>query len=59
MGEHDVETDLDPARLRRFSQQERGIGCLPVVEDGRLVGIVSERDFLNVALAALERPGVR
>jgi CBS domain-containing protein len=26
---------------------ERRIGCLPVVEDGRLVGILSESDFLR------------
>jgi CBS domain-containing protein len=31
---------------------ERKIGCLPVVEDGRLVGIVTEADF--VALVARE-----
>lgn len=30
-------------------------GCLPVVDEGRrLVGIVTERDFLRVALAVLE-----
>jgi len=30
------------------------IGCLPVVEDDRLVGIVTERDFMNVAQQLLE-----
>jgi CBS domain-containing protein len=25
------------------------VACLPVVVDGRLVGIVSERDFLRIA----------
>jgi len=25
---------------------DRKIGCLPVVEDGRLVGIVTEADFV-------------
>ena len=25
------------------------IGCLPVVDDGKLVGIVTEHDFMNVA----------
>lgn len=33
----------------------RKIGCLPVVEDGRLVGIVSEIDLLRVLEAADRR----
>jgi CBS domain-containing protein len=36
----------EAARILR----ERKIGCLPVVEDGRLVGIITEADF--VALVA-------
>jgi len=28
-------------------------GCLPVVSDGKLVGIVTEADFLNLTLALL------
>jgi CBS domain-containing protein len=35
------------------SMLERKIGCLPVLEDGRLVGILTETDF--VALAARDR----
>lgn len=34
--------------------QERRIGCLPVVQDGKLVGIITERDFLEVAAMLLE-----
>jgi len=34
--------------------QEKGVACLPVVHEGRLVGIVSERDFLAVARALFE-----
>lgn len=34
--------------VRRMN--ERRISCLPVVHEGRLVGIVSERDFLPLAL---------
>jgi len=33
---------------------DRRLSCLPVVHDGRLVGIVSERDFLQVALELLD-----
>ena len=32
----------------------RRIGCLPVVKDGRLVGIVTERDFMDIAGELLE-----
>ncbi|HSR70558.1 MAG TPA: glutamate-cysteine ligase family protein [Acidobacteriota bacterium] len=28
---------------------ENGIGCLPVVKNERLVGVVTERDFMNIA----------
>ncbi|RIL04810.1 MAG: CBS domain-containing protein [Proteobacteria bacterium] len=31
---------------------ERKIGCLPVVEDGKLVGILTESDFLRLAAEA-------
>jgi CBS domain-containing protein/gamma-glutamylcysteine synthetase len=31
------------------------IGCLPVVKDGKLVGIVTERDFMNVSAELLEQ----
>jgi CBS domain-containing protein len=30
------------------------VGCLPVVDGGRLVGIVTERDFMQVAGQLLE-----
>jgi len=30
------------------------IGCLPIVKDGRLIGIVTERDFMNVAQQIME-----
>jgi CBS domain-containing protein len=38
-------TTLDAIRLMR----EKKVACLPVVTDGRVGGIVSERDFLRVA----------
>lgn len=31
------------------------VGCLPVVHDGRLVGIVTEEDFLDIASKLLEQ----
>ncbi|MDH5490733.1 MAG: CBS domain-containing protein [Myxococcales bacterium] len=32
-------------------------GCLPVVEDGRLVGILTEADFVAYVLRLLQDPG--
>ena len=34
--------------------REHRIGCLPVVEGGALVGIVTEADFLELAVRALQ-----
>ncbi len=34
--------------------KERRIGSLPVVKDGRLIGIVTERDFMDIAAELLE-----
>jgi len=36
--------------LRRYRY-----GCLPVIQDGHLVGMVTEDDFLNVASRLLEQ----
>jgi CBS domain-containing protein len=35
--------------MRRY-----GIGCLPVTSDGKLVGIVTENDFMEIAGQLLE-----
>lgn len=37
----------------------RGIGCLPVVEDGKLKGIVTVTDLLELIGHGLERPTAR
>ncbi|MFW6067531.1 MAG: CBS domain-containing protein [Myxococcota bacterium] len=42
---------LEAARLMRTHKY----GCLPVVEQGRLVGILTEADFLDYAIQQLER----
>jgi len=41
---------LDALEIMR----QRGIGCLPVVKDGRLVGIVTAYDFLTVSAKLFE-----
>ncbi len=41
---------LDALELMR----DRNIGCLPVVNDGRLVGLVTAHDFLTVSAKLLE-----
>lgn len=35
--------------------RQNRIGCLPVVKEGRLVGIVTERDFMELAAELLEQ----
>jgi CBS domain-containing protein len=45
----DTET-LEAIRIMR----ENRVPCLPVVKEGRLVGIVSERDFMPIAYQLLE-----
>jgi CBS domain-containing protein len=42
---------LEAIRLMR----SKGIGCLPVVHDGRLVGIVTERDFMDITSQLLDQ----
>jgi CBS domain-containing protein len=34
--------------------REHNVGCLPVVEDGALVGIVTAHDFLNASARLFE-----
>jgi CBS domain-containing protein len=44
-------TLADGARLMR----DKRIGCLPVVADGRLVGVLTESDFVDLALKKDEK----
>ena len=53
----DVATvDVD-ARLRQAALflEKHQIGCLPVMGDGKLVGIITETDFVAVAINLLEQ----
>ncbi len=34
--------------------QKHKIGCLPVVEDNKLVGIITDSDFVAIAINLLE-----
>ena len=43
-------TPLEALQLMRG----RGIGCLPVVEDGRLVGMLTEAIFLGESFSLIE-----
>jgi CBS domain-containing protein len=45
---------LEAARTLR----SHGYGCVPVVEEGRLVGMVTEADFVDYAIRALSDPGL-
>jgi CBS domain-containing protein len=36
------------------SMRQHRVGCLPVVHDGRLIGVVTERDFMDIAFELLE-----
>lgn len=40
-----LETPIEEAAMVMF---DRGIGCLPVIEQGRLAGIISDRDIFRV-----------
>ena len=43
-------TTLDALKLMR----EKNIGCLPVVENEKLVGLVTAQDFLEISARLLE-----
>ena len=53
----DVATIDERASLRQAALyiEKHRIGCLPVVTDGKLVGIVTDTDFVGVAINLLEQ----
>jgi CBS domain-containing protein len=55
MERNPVTTSPDATTLEAIDLMRRHrVSCLPVVKDGRLVGIVSERDFMPIAYHLLE-----
>lgn len=46
----------EPALSAALFMRTDKIGCLPVVDDGKLVGIITEADFLDLAIRALSPP---
>jgi CBS domain-containing protein len=53
---YSIDADNTVLEAARF-MKERGFGALPVLRDGELVGILSERDIMNRVVAAGRTPG--
>lgn len=53
-----VTTPDAPALKAAELMREHHIGCLPVVEDGLLVGIITESDFLTYVIRSLSDPSI-
>lgn len=51
-----VDEDADARQAARYLREHR-VGCLPVLSQGRLVGIVTESDFLALVERLLQRGG--
>ncbi len=54
---HSINQGQSVLEAARF-MKEHSIGALPVLSDGQLVGIVSERDIMNRVVAAGRTPGM-
>lgn len=52
-----VQTVTENADLKSVAMHLRRqrLGCMPVVEDGKLVGIISDSDFVEVAATLMEQ----
>lgn len=52
-----IDTISEHAKLRHAALylEKEDIGCLPVVTDGKLVGIITDTDFVAVAINLLEQ----
>jgi CBS domain-containing membrane protein len=49
-----VDPDMDVCTAIKTLLKHK-YGCLPVVENGKLVGIVTEADFLTLTLSLLQK----
>ena len=47
-----------PALEAALTLRSHGYGCVPVIEHGRLVGMLTESDFVDYAIQSLSDPGV-
>jgi CBS domain-containing protein len=54
---YSIEADSTVLEAARF-MKEHGFGALPVLRDGELVGILSERDIMNRVVASGRTPGM-
>jgi len=45
----------DPLRSAGLKLQKNKYGCLPVMEDNQLVGIITDSDFVDIALNLIEQ----
>lgn len=48
----------DSVRRAALYIQQHKYGCLPVVEDGYLIGIITDSDFIDIAINLLEQAEV-
>jgi CBS domain-containing protein len=56
MKKNPVTVSPETSTLEAISIMRRlQVGCLPVVKDGRLIGMVTERDFMGIASELLEQ----
>jgi CBS domain-containing protein len=53
---YSIDADSTVLEAARF-MMEHSIGALPVLRDGDIVGIISERDVMNRVVAAARLPG--
>jgi CBS domain-containing protein len=49
-----IAPETSTLRAIQIMRQQK-IGCLPVVKDDKLVGVLTERDFMDVAAELLEQ----